>query len=694
MGLNDWQNVLSESKNESQSYSIDDYLDQERWLLTEIEEVMDSEIDDLKRKEYQLLIDRFRSDFEKLRSNTFADYSDIQKAREDLKTRLDSSYKLKDLLENYELRIKQIEFIENNYSDLDWYDEFIWLLTSDEVSLEQKYQLLWILNSKDIIDDYWLEELPTNIEDLIYFIEEIVKDYWYQDELLDWEIQEVLSLNDDYINWLWGNELNYLLNKIDYLLWTEENLDEEYIKWLKSKKLDIKTLLEAHNEEEINDKIEVKKDEKEINKLMLDKISNLHKSIDFEDIPNSEFWIKFKELVNKFQITDDYKEKNKLLWQISILLSSWGLKELMEFAKEKWWIKYSRVYKYISVVATSTNNQVLSQALKSYPPTLSDINPLKTIVPEYDKATTEIFLWWEDNMTMNWDNMINFEEWKWVDFSKHPPEYFYFNQDTWYRLDAWDMEIDDQIILDIRWEMDDLMSSMIEVKQLYTEKSKKYQDWLDRLELMKQNWEEWTENYYTLERELKQLERELNDLMEEYEWYKDEYFAKNEEMKHEIEKQENAIKWVTKEREKIRKDMLSFIHRIWFDLIPQEITEDLFEMIRSNQIPVSDIRSDFNPENIDLANWHFWESEWVDQNNIAKENLIRFLNKLITWDPDIDVTWIADDVVFNNQASIDPMTLKANMQEYWVYSVVLWFNKVKIQANLLSSPVKKDKEEK
>ena len=140
--------------------------------------------------------------------------------------------------------------------------------------------------------------------------------------------------------------------------------------------------------------------------------------------------------------------------------------------------------------------------------------------------------------------------------------------------------------------------------------------------------------------------------------------AHNQEIKELLEKQIKA--------KETQKQTLDFLHKTGFDLIPQNITNELIAEIKSNVIQVKWLNID--PHRLDLKNWIFGNS-WLEANSnqIFKENIIKFLNKLIYWEVNpkdsllkiesfTSVTW----------ATINPTELQDILKKQWVKSDMYW----------------------
>lgn len=127
-----------------------------------------------------------------------------------------------------------------------------------------------------------------------------------------------------------------------------------------------------------------------------------------------------------------------------------------------------------------------------------------------------------------------------------------------------------------------------------------------------------------------------------------------------------------KEEQEKQKEVLNFMKASWFDLIPKDITNKIITNIKSNTLTIPWL--ELNRNNFDLENGHFGES-WVfiDKNwwiNIeAKRNLVKFMNKLISWDINepLGVESIVNGVWVSN-----PSFLKSKFQEVWLVDSLGW----------------------
>ncbi len=149
---------------------------------------------------------------------------------------------------------------------------------------------------------------------------------------------------------------------------------------------------------------------------------------------------------------------------------------------------------------------------------------------------------------------------------------------------------------------------------------------------------------------------------------------KDIEQKYKLDFKE-LVKRSEKAKEK-QVEVLKFMKASWFDLIPKSITDKLILNLQSNSFQIQGL--DLNVQNIDLKNWHFWESLNIDNetwfNTLAKTNLVKFMNKLISWNIDepLSVRAIANWISVTNQTD-----LKNQFRESWIVDWLGWkYNKI------------------
>ncbi len=340
-------------------------------------------------------------------------------------------------------------------------------------------------------------------------------------------------------------------------------------------------------------------------------------------------------------------------------------------------------------------------------------------IPEF-----KLFKWeWAENE--NWDPTKILEDVEWnlsdnmvsLDLDHIPPKYDLGRIDSDYKFKN---KLDEEQISDLTWEYLDEVKEFQEagknlwvvgkwyskfkwdIQKLWQENVKEIQsgnfsgfkEWLDAYLIslkisIRQNLEEIYNKNLDIPNELKLTKQDFNnlwniqnpnDLKQKFENFEQKYKAlqnylifwpKKAYKKYKNKLQQEVIE-DTKETKEKQKETLDFLHKIGFDLIPQNITNELIAEIKSNVIQVKWLN--INPKSLDLKKWIFWNS-WLEANSeqVFKENIIKFLNKLIYWEINpknsllkiesfTSVTW----------ATINPTELQDILKKQWVKSDMYW----------------------
>lgn len=125
-------------------------------------------------------------------------------------------------------------------------------------------------------------------------------------------------------------------------------------------------------------------------------------------------------------------------------------------------------------------------------------------------------------------------------------------------------------------------------------------------------------------------------------------------------------------------EVLKFLKISGFDLIAKNITDKIFRELKANTFMIHWL--ELNSKNIDLQNWHFWESVVFANNEnwlsiMAKANLVKFMNKMISW----NITEpLSVKAIVNWTVTVDPMSLKNEFRKaeivdgmWWKYSRII-----------------------
>ena len=135
-----------------------------------------------------------------------------------------------------------------------------------------------------------------------------------------------------------------------------------------------------------------------------------------------------------------------------------------------------------------------------------------------------------------------------------------------------------------------------------------------------------------------------------------------------------------KERKEKELEVLDFLNKTGFDLIPKDLTDKLIREIQSNVLHIEWLNID--PEKLDLKNWLFWESSTEANWTKWKENLIDFFNKLIFWEINPINSPLQKEIFTSVMwASINPTDLKSIFKEKWIKWEMSW-NINKMRENL------------
>ena len=147
----------------------------------------------------------------------------------------------------------------------------------------------------------------------------------------------------------------------------------------------------------------------------------------------------------------------------------------------------------------------------------------------------------------------------------------------------------------------------------------------------------------------------------------------------ETEYKSNLEKLATRDSEAKEKqvEVLKFFKNSGFDLFPKELTDKVINIVQSGMLIVPWL--DLNIQNMDLENWHFWESSafldkdsWI--NTLAKRNIVKFMNKMISWDT-TEPLWV--EAIVNWVSVANPAKLKNDFLKADIVGGIGWkYNKI------------------
>ena len=119
-------------------------------------------------------------------------------------------------------------------------------------------------------------------------------------------------------------------------------------------------------------------------------------------------------------------------------------------------------------------------------------------------------------------------------------------------------------------------------------------------------------------------------------------------------------------------EVLKFMKNSWFDLFPKKLTNRIIHEVKSSMLIIPWLP--LSGKNIDLKNGNFWESSvfinkevWI--NIESKRNLVKFMNKMISWN--INEPLAVDELV-NGFSVVDPIFLKNKFIESNIFNGLGW----------------------
>ena len=280
---------------------------------------------------------------------------------------------------------------------------------------------------------------------------------------------------------------------------------------------------------------------------------------------------------------------------------------------------------------------------------------------------------------------------------------------------SFDEEIDKQVLEKITLEnkdkLDELQSSFATLKGVYTPF-----DWL--LKNIKANW--WKENLKekineSISNFSKKIFTELDEVYEktgiksdiqikesdissfadiksenDLKQKIDNFKNKIEKIKAQLVETQNEItnKYQTqikesltlksKEKEK-QVEVLNFMRDSGFDLIPKEISDKFIQQLQANTLNIPWL--DLDVKNINLKNGNFWESVLYKDDGLnihSKTNMIKFMNKMISWDTNQP---LKVESIANGTENVNPSSLQNKFLENWIVDNLGW-KEWKISENL------------
>jgi len=124
-------------------------------------------------------------------------------------------------------------------------------------------------------------------------------------------------------------------------------------------------------------------------------------------------------------------------------------------------------------------------------------------------------------------------------------------------------------------------------------------------------------------------------------------------------------------------EVLEFMHSSGFDLFPKELSNRIIGQLKSGMLVIPNLP--LGVKNIDLHKGNFGESSvFIDKgkglNIEAKRNLVKFVNKMISWK--IDEPLVVESIA-NGMSVIDPLELKNTFLSSGIKNTLGWkYNKI------------------
>ena len=134
----------------------------------------------------------------------------------------------------------------------------------------------------------------------------------------------------------------------------------------------------------------------------------------------------------------------------------------------------------------------------------------------------------------------------------------------------------------------------------------------------------------------------------------------------------------SKEKEK-QVEVLNFMRDSGFDLIPKEISDKFIQQLQANTLNIPWL--DLDVKNINLKNGNFWESVLYKDDGLnihSKTNMIKFMNKMISWDTNQP---LKVESIANGTENVNPSSLQNKFLENWIVDNLGW-KEWKINDNL------------
>ena len=687
----EWNNNI-ESQNTPTVEQVEGYLNSELKLQSLIEKkIQDPKLQEVAKEELNEILSGFKNNLTKVQDKHDISIeslnSDVKKSKEDLMKEIKNNIVVTDLVDDFRKDLEAIDNIEEKYKDKKWYNEFITLLKSNVLWEEKEEKLFSIFlddSNTELLEFKLKRWLPKNIKKIDKFIKDFNKTS-IRNEWLE-ELNEVLN-NQEGLRLLSIDELVYNRNKLDNLRWyadteTKEeinnkivdidiviNLKKESLNELNKEKIEEVDSKLKEEDSKLKEKILSKKElNNEILKNIKSTISNLkQEKFPFEKLATIS-GLNLGDLINKFEKADPGEERQNVAENMSLYFSGWWLEKLFDLAKERWAESYSKIYSFVESISSFSTiyklkwSEILKNSLSNYPSKLDYI----------DKVEKPLIAYVSDIETSTTDWTMIYGDWVKVDLWKQPPKISTFDKNTWYSLEI-DNNISSELEENAIVQME-VYNIMLESKReiFYLEdKVKEYRNILldDNIleKIAEEQWKTIKEIISDINLTINIWEAKIVELEDKYNSKKEEYLEL---------KEVDIIKNLRVKQEK-QKETLKFIHSVGFDLIPQDISEEIIKTINLKK-GVFGLQED-----IDLKNWSLWFHEFgTDKDDtVNKQRFAELVNIMLSWNIDkpinINSIWAMWSVTFIWEDGKPGGYTDASrdiLEKLWAYPkwVVLW----------------------
>ncbi len=655
-----------------------EYLDVEDLLKDIQDKLSNKDLSDLAKKELEEFKTRLKEAQEWYKKEKQDIIETWKTERQDISEKSDDNYIKQDLLDEFQDDLKALDIIEERFKNYKWYNEFITLLKSNDLSEQQKEDIyyLFLNNLSDIIGMLrWV--LPTNKEQINILLDRF-SDYIQNQEEKDFkELMDLKDKIDDF--------------SIENLIYTKSKLERYKDKWKEVKLMikDIDILLDIKKEEIVSKEqemgakrkeMEIKRKEMEIKRKEIETTNKKIKELKYviamtPNLLTKEF-IKQDTTLSNLLIkledkTLDEKAQTEITKEIANYLKTpWVLANLLKQAKQLWKKEYKEFYDFALNIANVSWDDSLKQILSDYPSSINYIDLPRWEIKRFELE--QYFSWDLSKVTTNWDKYFLDDEM--LDYSKKPPTHFIFNKDTLYKL-----KIEDNQSIEIQRKAtkmkevyNKMYKSKVEELQIKDENKRLSSLLTNESELSKiakNQWKDILTIKLEIQKKIQDNKNRIKELQKTYKKLKDEYISLSDDTESE--------EWKAEKRK-----ILEFLHNSCFDVIPQEFTDKLINEIKLNSLVVSWLKLD--PNRIDIANGNFGEAESEDNPTKWQENLIDFLNKMIYWEINPKESIIKkSSLIWPLSWNIDPEDFKSLLIKKWImWESWFYFNIEKARENL------------